>query len=95
MTNNKKLLAWVDEWAQICQPDKIHWCDGSEEENQRLLDGMGASGAAVKLNEEKQLAVIHSRVTLRMWPALKTAPTFVPAQKKMPGIPTTGWTRKR
>jgi len=54
MTTNKKLLAWVEEWAQLCQPDKVYWCDGSEEENQRLLDEMVASGSAVKLNEEKQ-----------------------------------------
>ncbi len=54
MTTNKKLLAWVEEWAQLCQPDIVHWCDGSEAENQRLLDEMVASGVAKKLNEEKQ-----------------------------------------
>jgi phosphoenolpyruvate carboxykinase (GTP) len=54
MTTNKKLLTWVEEWKQLCQPDSVHWCDGSEEENQRLLDEMVASGAAKKLNEEKQ-----------------------------------------
>lgn len=54
MTTNKKLLAWVEEWKQLCQPDRVHWCDGSEEENQRLLDEMVASGAAKKLNSEKQ-----------------------------------------
>ncbi len=54
MTTNKKLLAWVEEWAQLCQPDKVYWCDGSEEENQRLFDEMVAAGTAVKLNEEKQ-----------------------------------------
>ena len=54
MTNNQKLLAWVKEWADICQPNSIHWCDGSEEENQKLLDGMVKSGAAVKLNDKKQ-----------------------------------------
>jgi len=54
MTNNKKLLAWVEEWVQLCQPDNVHWCDGSEEESQKLLDGMVAAGAAVKLNEEKK-----------------------------------------
>lgn len=37
MTKNKKLLAWVDEMAKLCKPDKIHWCDGSEEENQMLI----------------------------------------------------------
>lgn len=38
----------------MCQPDKVYWCDGSEEENQALLDQMVAAGAAVKLNEEKR-----------------------------------------
>ncbi len=54
MTTNKKLLSWVDEWARLCQPDNVYWCDGSEEENQHLFDEMVVSGAAVKLNEHKQ-----------------------------------------
>ena len=53
MTTNKKLLAWVDEVAKLCEPDSVYWCDGSEAENQRLLDEMVASGMATKLNEEK------------------------------------------
>ena len=48
MTSNKKLTEWVKEWADLCQPDSIHWCDGSEEENQKLLDIMVKSGMAVK-----------------------------------------------
>lgn len=54
MIKHKKLQAWVDEVAKLTKPDKIHWCDGSEEENQSLLDMMVASGACVKLNEEKR-----------------------------------------
>jgi len=54
MTNNKKLLAWVEEWVQLCRPDNVYWCNGSEEESQRLLDEMVAAGTAVKLNEEKK-----------------------------------------
>jgi len=54
MTNHKKLKAWVAEWAEWCQPEAIHWCDGSGEENQMLLDLMVKSGSAVKLNEEKR-----------------------------------------
>ncbi|NLN66296.1 MAG: phosphoenolpyruvate carboxykinase (GTP) [Clostridiaceae bacterium] len=52
-TKNKKLQDWVQEVANLCKPDKIYWCDGSEEENQRILKEMVDSGAAVKLNEEK------------------------------------------
>lgn len=54
MTNNQKLNQWVKEWADWCQADKVYWCDGSEEENQRLLDEMVASGMAVKLDEKKR-----------------------------------------
>ena len=54
MTNNRKLENWVNEWAALCEPDKVHWCDGSDEENEMLLSEMVKSGAAVKLNENKR-----------------------------------------
>lgn len=54
MTNHKKLKAWVQEWAECCQPDHVYWCNGSEEESQRLLDEMVSSGAAVRLDESKR-----------------------------------------
>jgi phosphoenolpyruvate carboxykinase (GTP) len=54
MTKNQKLISWVNEWAELCQPDKVYWCDGSEEENDRLLAEMVATGMAVKLDEKKR-----------------------------------------
>lgn len=44
MTKHKKLLQWVDEVAKMCQPDNIHWCDGSEEENNMLIKGYVDTG---------------------------------------------------
>jgi phosphoenolpyruvate carboxykinase (GTP) len=38
--------------AELCEPAAIHWVDGSDEENQMLLDQMVAGGTFVKLNEE-------------------------------------------
>jgi phosphoenolpyruvate carboxykinase (GTP) len=35
-TKNAALLAWVARCAQMTQPDRIVWCDGSEEEKKRL-----------------------------------------------------------
>jgi len=46
---NKKLDAWIKEMADLCKPDQIYWCDGSEEENSRLLKEMVDSGMAEPL----------------------------------------------
>jgi phosphoenolpyruvate carboxykinase (GTP) len=54
MTNNPQLINLVNEWAALCLPDKIHWCDGSEAENTKLFEEMVASGMAIKLNESKR-----------------------------------------
>ena len=53
-TTNEKLIAWVDEVAAMCQPDRIEWADGSKEEYDRLMQLMVDAGAATKLNEEKR-----------------------------------------
>jgi len=52
MTSNKKLLAWVDEMAAICKPDKVHWCDGSQEEYDKLAAILVEKGTFIKLNEK-------------------------------------------
>jgi len=54
MSANKKLQAWIKEVADMCQPDQIYWCDGSEEENDRLLQETVEAGGAIPLNPEKR-----------------------------------------
>lgn len=49
---NKKLLAWVDEIAELCQPDAIYWCDGSQEEYDQLCAQMVQQGTFKKLNQQ-------------------------------------------
>jgi phosphoenolpyruvate carboxykinase (GTP) len=52
MTTNRALSEWVDEVAQLTQPEKIHWCDGSEEEYRSLVEGMLADGTLLELNQK-------------------------------------------
>ena len=43
----------MDEVARTTTPDRVVWCDGSEAENQRLVDGMLADGTLIALNPER------------------------------------------
>jgi len=51
-TGNQKLLAWVEEVAALTKPDDIYWCDGSQEEYERLTAQMVESGMLIPLNQE-------------------------------------------
>ncbi len=49
-----KLTRWVEEMARMCQPDRIHWCDGSPEEYQEMMRLMVQTGVAIPLDAAKR-----------------------------------------
>ena len=51
---NAKLIAWVADMAALCKPDAIHWCDGSEEEYDRLCQKLVDGGTFKRLSEAKR-----------------------------------------
>ncbi|MYX83832.1 MULTISPECIES: phosphoenolpyruvate carboxykinase (GTP) [unclassified Streptomyces] len=53
-TNHQELVAWVDEIAELTQPDQVVWCDGSEAEYERLAEELVAKGTFTKLDPIKR-----------------------------------------
>ena len=89
-TTNQKLISWVEEMAGLCQPDSIHWCDGSSMENQELCELMVRNGTFIKLNEEKRpgsyLARSHPSDVARV-----EERTFICSKTKAEAGPTNNW----
>ena len=54
MSNNNKLMRWVDEMTSLCQPSTVVWCDGSSQEYDAMMELLIQSGTAKKLNPAKR-----------------------------------------
>jgi phosphoenolpyruvate carboxykinase (GTP) len=53
-TSNQRLLRWVEEAAELCQPEAVHWCDGSDEEFALLAKQLVDSGTFVELDSARR-----------------------------------------
>ena len=60
---HEKLIRWVDEIAQLCKPDNVYWCDGSDREYQEMLRLMVHAGTAIWMNAEKRPNSVFVRST--------------------------------
>jgi phosphoenolpyruvate carboxykinase (GTP) len=82
--------AWVDEVARQTRPDRIVWCDGSAEENQRLVEQMLADGTLIALNErDAPGCLLHRSHPTDV--ARTEHLTFIASREKSDTGPTNNW----
>jgi phosphoenolpyruvate carboxykinase (GTP) len=53
-TTHRALLKWIGKMVEMCQPEAVHWCDGTQAEAGRLFRDMVKQGTAIKLNPKKR-----------------------------------------
>jgi phosphoenolpyruvate carboxykinase (GTP) len=90
MTKNKQLHKWVNEIKELCQPDQVHWCDGSDEEYNELTSLLVKTRTFVKLNENirpNSFAAISDPSDV----ARVEDRTFICTKKKEDAGPTNNW----
>ncbi len=90
MTKNKKLQSWVEEAAALCQPDSIYWCDGSQEENDRLCEELVQKGTFVRLDPEKRPGSYLARSNPADVARVEDR-TFICAKTPLEAGPTNNW----
>jgi len=88
MPSNYRLTQWVQEMARLCQPDRIHWCDGTKEEYDRLMAQMVAEGRAIPLQKRPNSFLFRSHPSdvARMEDR-----TFISTPSKDDAGPTNNW----
>ncbi|MGA9076716.1 MAG: phosphoenolpyruvate carboxykinase (GTP) [Acidimicrobiales bacterium] len=89
-TNHRKLIAWVEWFADLAKPERVEWCDGSAAEYERLCSLLVDKGTMLRLNEVKRpgsyLARSDPRDTARV-----EARTFICSAREVDAGPTNNW----
>ncbi|MBF4554309.1 phosphoenolpyruvate carboxykinase (GTP) [Corynebacterium suicordis] len=89
-TNHKEMLEWIEKSVELFQPDAVQFCDGSDEEWDRLAAELVEAGTLVKLDEEKQPNSYLGRSNPADVARVESR-TFICSQKEEDAGPTNNW----
>jgi phosphoenolpyruvate carboxykinase (GTP) len=89
-TRNPALITWINSQIQLCQPDQVHWCDGSEAERAALTEQAVAQGILVRLNQEKLPGCYYHRSKPNDVARVEQC-TFICTQMQEDAGPTNNW----
>ena len=90
MTTNKKVLDFIQQTKELCQPDQIVWIDGSEEQLEQLRQKAVDEKILIKLNQEKLPGCYLHRTTLNDVARVEGR-TFICSKKKEDSAPINNW----